>query len=53
MRAYVVVDKNGKIIKDAGISFRRDQADIVITNDFGEKTGEEIKSFTIPESELK
>jgi tryptophan synthase alpha subunit len=48
MKAYVVVDKRGEIVKDAGITFVKKYADIVRITGFGVKTGEQIKSFTIP-----
>ena len=49
MKAYVVVDKRGEIVKDAGITFVKKYVDIVRITEHGEKSGEKIKSFTIPE----
>ena len=53
MKAYVVVDKKGKIVKEAGIDFRREE--LCVEENCEDKngnmvpTGEKIKSFTIPE----
>ena len=49
MKAYVVVDKKGKIVKEAGITLDKANADIEEFDVNGEPTGEKIKSFTIPE----
>ena len=53
MKAYVVVDKKGKIVKTAGISFCKDcvfaEGTLIDEDDKEFKPGEKVKSFTIPE----
>ena len=53
MKAYVVVNKKGKIIRAAGIEFRRKSQALITTDSQGRPSGEKIKSFTIPLEELK
>lgn len=56
MKAYVVVNKKGKIVKEAGISFSKEDAveameDFVVDAQGKEHpSGEKVMGFIIPES---